>query len=222
MKPNEHQGPRIVVIGGGVAGLMLVTRLGHALGRRGLARITPIDRSWVHVWKPFFSNKRLGYLQRNGLDAEELCAKKAGLIHARVVHDDKGPWKIRTGFDEIGGAASGLFCIEGTPTHRKSPPIIPICDNVVGWFGTVGILAALRQRAVEGGRYRVNVSLTRVVALFARHFRQGAARSPRSVHGGDAVGHVSRADRPGGHVEDARLLQHGACAARLEQMWLAR
>src|SRR5262249_16695669 len=38
----------------------------------------------------FFANKRPGYLERNGLDAEELCAKKPGLIHARVVlHGDK-------------------------------------------------------------------------------------------------------------------------------------
>ena len=47
-----------------------------------------------------------------------------------------------------------LFCIEGTPTEPKSPPIIPIPDNVVGWPGTVGILAALRRRATEGGSYR--------------------------------------------------------------------
>jgi len=69
--------------------------------------------------------------------------------------------KNRPGFDEIGGAVAVLFCIEGTPTEPKSPPIIPICDNVVGWPGTVGILAALRRRAAEGGSYRVTVSLTR-------------------------------------------------------------
>jgi NADH dehydrogenase len=52
IKPNERQMPRILIVGGGVAGLILATRLGHALGRRGLARISLIDRSWVHVWKP--------------------------------------------------------------------------------------------------------------------------------------------------------------------------
>jgi NADH:ubiquinone reductase (H+-translocating) len=52
MKPNERQAPRILIVGGGVAGLILATRLGHALGRRGVARISLIDRSWVHVWKP--------------------------------------------------------------------------------------------------------------------------------------------------------------------------
>jgi crotonobetainyl-CoA:carnitine CoA-transferase CaiB-like acyl-CoA transferase len=112
----------------------------------------------------FFANKRPGYLEANGLDAEELCAKKPGLIHARVVlHGDKGPWKNRPGFDEVGAAVAGLFCIEGTPTQPKSPPIIPICDNAVAWLGTVGILAALRRRALDGGSYRVTVSLTRTV-----------------------------------------------------------
>src|SRR5215472_6841617 len=112
----------------------------------------------------FFANKRPGYLERNGLDAEELCAKKPGLIHANVLmHGATGPWRTRPGFDEIGAAVTGLFSIEGTPTQPKSPPIIPICDNVMGWLGTVGILAALRRRAVEGGSYRVTVSLSRTV-----------------------------------------------------------
>src|SRR5262247_2829234 len=112
----------------------------------------------------FFANKRAGYLERNGLDAESLSAKKPGLIHAQVLlHGNKGPWKNRVGFDEIGAAVTGLFTIEGTLTHPKSPPIIPIVDNVVAWLSTVGILAALRRRAVEGGSYRVTVSLTRTV-----------------------------------------------------------
>jgi crotonobetainyl-CoA:carnitine CoA-transferase CaiB-like acyl-CoA transferase len=132
----------------------------------------------------FFANRRPGYLERNGLDAEGLCAKKPGLIHARVVlYGDKGPWKNRVGFDEIGGAVSGLFCIEGTPTRPKSPPIIPICDNVVGWLGTVGILAALRRRAVEGGSYRVTVSLTRTLlwlyslGIFDKEYARATAGS---------------------------------------------
>ena len=132
----------------------------------------------------FFSNKRPGYLERNGLDAEELSAKKPGLIHATVLlHGDKGPWKSRPGFDEVGAAVAGLFCIEGTPTHPKSPPIIPICDNVVGWLGTIGMLAALRRRAVEGGSYRVTVSLTRTLlwlyslGLFDKAYAQATAGS---------------------------------------------
>src|ERR1700758_2055558 len=112
----------------------------------------------------FFANKRPGFLKKHDLDAESLGAKKPGLIHATVVlHGENGPWSNRPGFDEIGAAVSGLFAIEGSPSHPKQPPIVPICDNVVAWLGTTGILAALRRRAIEGGSYRVTVSLTRVV-----------------------------------------------------------
>lgn len=48
----ERRPPRVVVVGGGVAGLILATRLGHALGRRGQAAITLVDRNPTHVWKP--------------------------------------------------------------------------------------------------------------------------------------------------------------------------
>ena len=52
VKLNEQTAPHIVVVGGGVAGLILATRLGHSLGRRRLARVSLIDRSWIYVWKP--------------------------------------------------------------------------------------------------------------------------------------------------------------------------
>jgi crotonobetainyl-CoA:carnitine CoA-transferase CaiB-like acyl-CoA transferase len=83
--------------------------------------------------------------------------------HAYIVRGDKGPWSNRPGFDEIGATVTGLFSIEGSPSHPKHPPIIPICDNVVAWLGTVGVLEALRRRAEQGGSYRVTVSLTRTV-----------------------------------------------------------
>jgi CoA-transferase family III len=112
----------------------------------------------------FFANKRPGFLKRHGLEAEDLAARRPGLVHASVVlHGTTGPWSNRPGFDEIGAAVSGLFALEGTLSRPKQPPIVPICDNVVGWLGTVGILAALRRRAIEGGSYRVVVSLTRTV-----------------------------------------------------------
>ena len=52
MKHVAREPFRIVVVGGGVAGLMVATRLGQELGRQRLARVSLVDRSWTHVWKP--------------------------------------------------------------------------------------------------------------------------------------------------------------------------
>ena len=154
----------------------------------------------------FFANKRPGYLKRHGLDSEELCAKQPGLIHATVVaHGEKGPWANRPGFDEIGAAVAGLFCIEGTPAQPKQPPIVPICDNVVGWLGTVGVLAALRRRAIEGGSYRVVVSLTRTVlwmlslGIFDKQYARATAGS--SDEHTYVPPDVFTADTPLGHYQ---------------------
>ncbi|KER72438.1 pyridine nucleotide-disulfide oxidoreductase [Burkholderia cepacia] len=43
---------RIVIVGGGIAGLQLATRLGERLGRSGRAQVTVVDRSPTHIWKP--------------------------------------------------------------------------------------------------------------------------------------------------------------------------
>jgi NADH:quinone reductase (non-electrogenic) len=51
-RAGEKRLHRIVVIGGGAAGLELVTRLGDRLGRRSRASVTLIDRARTHLWKP--------------------------------------------------------------------------------------------------------------------------------------------------------------------------
>ena len=48
IQPLHH----IVIVGGGAGGIELATRLGDELGRRGKARVTLVDRSRTHLWKP--------------------------------------------------------------------------------------------------------------------------------------------------------------------------
>ncbi|HEY2261385.1 MAG TPA: CoA transferase [Streptosporangiaceae bacterium] len=111
----------------------------------------------------FFSNRHPGYLEQAGLTADKVAVGHRGLIHAQVLmHGAAGPWAKRPGFDEVGACVSGIFALGGTLEDPKQPPMLPIVDNIVGWFGTVGVLEALRRRAAEGGSYRVRVSLTRV------------------------------------------------------------
>jgi NADH dehydrogenase len=50
---HSPRGPhRIVIVGGGAAGLRLATMLGRQFGRRGQAEVTLIDKQRAHVWKP--------------------------------------------------------------------------------------------------------------------------------------------------------------------------
>ncbi|GJE28628.1 NAD(P)/FAD-dependent oxidoreductase [Methylobacterium organophilum] len=53
---------KIVVVGGGAAGLELVTKLGNRYGRKGKAHVTLVDRSRTHIWKPLLHEVAAGSL----------------------------------------------------------------------------------------------------------------------------------------------------------------
>src|SRR6185436_2235741 len=57
---------RIVIVGGGAAGLELATWLGDRFGRRGRARVTLVECARVHLWKPLLHAVAAG-----SLDASE-------------------------------------------------------------------------------------------------------------------------------------------------------
>jgi len=51
---------RVVVVGGGAAGLELVTRLGDRLGRRSRASVTLVECARTHLWKPLLHSVAAG------------------------------------------------------------------------------------------------------------------------------------------------------------------
>ncbi|MFY9292973.1 MAG: NAD(P)/FAD-dependent oxidoreductase [Methylorubrum rhodinum] len=53
---------KIVVVGGGAAGLELVTALGNKYGKRGKAHVTLVDRARTHIWKPLLHEVAAGSL----------------------------------------------------------------------------------------------------------------------------------------------------------------
>jgi len=139
----------------------------------------------------FFANRRNGFLQRHGLSAEELCKSHAGLIHASIYFNgEHGIWSKRLGFDVSTGAFAGAYWLESEREDdgavvqpRMTPQIGIISDYVAAWLETVGILQALKRRAVEGGSYKVSVSLTRVVSwllslgIFEKDYARATANS---------------------------------------------
>ena len=104
----QAAGPHhIVVAGGGAAGLELVTKLGSTLGKAGKARVTLVDRSRTHLWKPLLHSVAAGSLRRSQHELNYLAqaqwrhfdytyAEVAGLdrankrIQLRAMHDEDG------------------------------------------------------------------------------------------------------------------------------------
>ena len=108
------------------------------------------------------NNHRRGKLERYGLDPDQLAERHPGTISVSVTaFGPRGPWRDRAGFDMNGSAASGVMAIEGGEGDPKLPPTGLLNDFITGYLGAAGALAALHRRAVEGGSYRVNVSLAR-------------------------------------------------------------
>jgi NADH dehydrogenase len=58
------------------------------LGRRGLARISLIDRSWVHVWKPMLHTFAAG--------TWNICEQRVQYVaHARMHHFEYVPGQLK-------------------------------------------------------------------------------------------------------------------------------
>eukprot|EP01037_Dinobryon_pediforme_P013334 gene13334-13448_t len=61
-EPNNVH--RVVVVGGGAAGLELVTQLGNRYGRTAKLDVTLVERSRTHLWKPLLHAVAAGSLDR--------------------------------------------------------------------------------------------------------------------------------------------------------------
>jgi crotonobetainyl-CoA:carnitine CoA-transferase CaiB-like acyl-CoA transferase len=128
----------------------------------------------------FFANRRPGYLEKYGLTAPELAEIRPGLIHVDMsLYGWSGPWAGRTGFDQNAGGVTGVFAREGTPERPKLTEIFVVNDYAMSWIASVAVAAALKRRAVEGGSYRIRISLARL-SLWLLHmgiFDKGYAAS---------------------------------------------
>ena len=69
-----------MIVGGGAGGLVLATRLGDRLGRRGAARITLVDCALSHVWKPLLHEVAAGTLRADADGLDYFAHARAGII----------------------------------------------------------------------------------------------------------------------------------------------
>ena len=130
---NPHH---IVVAGGGAAGLELVTKLGSTLGKAGKARITLVDRSRTHLWKPLLHSVAAGSLRRSQHELNYLAQaqwRHFEYTFAEVVGLDRANKRLKLGamHDEDGR--------EITPAKDLAyDTLVMAIGSVTNDFGTKG------------------------------------------------------------------------------------
>ena len=101
-------------------------------------------------------NYKVGDLKRYKLDYEAIKAINPGIIYCSVTgFGQTGPYAPRAGYDAIFQAMGGLMSVTG---HMDGEPgagpmkVGPsIVDYMTGMNSSIGILAALYHRKVNGG-----------------------------------------------------------------------
>ena len=111
----------------------------------------------------FFHNRRPSFLREIKLTPEDAARERPGIIYVSVsLHGLDGPWAERPGFDQSAACVTGIMALEGSIERPQLPPIVVINDYLASWLAQIGVVAALRRRAEEGGSYHVHVSLSRI------------------------------------------------------------
>lgn len=127
---------RVVVVGGGAAGLQLVTRLGDTLGRRKAINIALVERARAHLWKPLLHAVAAGSMDPG---AHELNY----LAHAHR-HNFRYHFGELVGLDRAGKTVhlGATFDDENREiTGRRSLPydmVVLAVGSVTNDFGTPG------------------------------------------------------------------------------------
>ena len=126
----------------------------------------------------FMENYKVGDLRRYGLDYEAIRAINPGIIYCSVTgFGQTGPYAPRAGYDAIFQAMGGLMSVTG---HMDDEPgagpmkVGPsIVDYMTGMNTSIGILAALYHRRVNGGAgQHIDVCLLDTVIASLSHWAQ--------------------------------------------------
>ncbi|KAI0454312.1 CoA-transferase family III domain-containing protein [Xylaria acuta] len=112
---------------------------------------------------------RPGVLERLGFGptyVHEIAKRRGkGIVYAREnCYGWKGPWKHRSGWQQISDAVTGIGWLFGGMWGRDEPvmPFLPNSDFQTGIVGCIAIMNALDRRNKAGGNYLVSTSLNQL------------------------------------------------------------
>lgn len=108
----------------------------------------------------FVENLRPGAMKRLGLDYASVAEINPQIIYASISgFGQTGPYSERPAFDAVIQAMSGMMSITGEEGGPPARVGASIGDMGGGLFGTIGILAALVDRAVTGRGTQIDIAM---------------------------------------------------------------
>jgi NADH dehydrogenase len=137
---SQHgDGPlhRIVVVGGGAAGLELTTRLGDRLGRRRRASITLVDSARTHLWKPLLHGVAAGSIDPGAYEVNILAQAhwhSFRYLNGEMIGLDRNSKEVHLAatFDDEGSEVT-------PPRSVPYDTLIIAIGSITNDFGTPGI-----------------------------------------------------------------------------------
>jgi NADH:ubiquinone reductase (H+-translocating) len=184
---------RIVVAGGGAAGLELVTWLGNRMGRRGRARITLVECARTHLWKPLLHAVAAGSMDASEHELDYLAqAHWHGFRYrfGEMIGLDRSRKEVRL---------AATFDEEGRPiTPQRTIPydtLVIAVGSVTNDFGTPGVTEHAVPLETPAQAARFNRRL--VNACIRAHAQEGPVRRGQlhvAIVGAGATGTELAAD----------------------------
>ncbi|WP_321505072.1 CaiB/BaiF CoA-transferase family protein [Breoghania sp.] len=105
-------------------------------------------------------NFKVGGLKKFGLDYASLKDVNPRLVYCSITgFGQDGPYAHRAGYDFMIQGMSGIMDLTGDPAGEPQKVGLAVCDIFTGLYGTIGILAALRERETSGLGQHVDMSL---------------------------------------------------------------
>jgi crotonobetainyl-CoA:carnitine CoA-transferase CaiB-like acyl-CoA transferase len=147
----------------------------------------------------FVQSYRSGALEQRSFGATDVAALRPGIVYVTInCYGDAGPWRERPGWEQLAQSVSGLAAAQG---GDGPPALLPAaaCDYTPGYLAAVGVLEALRRRAVEGGSWHVQASLCQTAGWI---LTAGARCDPAAATGlPDLARWMQTSVRPEGTLE---------------------
>lgn len=122
-------------------------------GKEILSRLIKISDILIQNFRP-------GTMEEMGFPYEKLRELNRGIVMVNVsAYGQYGPYRDRIGFDPIGQAISGMMSLTGFPGTPPTKTHSPVIDRITALHGTIGALAALREREISGEGQALDVCL---------------------------------------------------------------